>query len=198
MLNFFQIHWQEIVGTLLGFLYLYYELKAHKAMFPTGILMSVFYVGVFFSSHFYAFACINFYFIFAQLYAWWKWQKNPDQEEAPLRHTPMKSWILVTPFTAILFALLWWILLQAPQESAVAWGDSLITTLSIVAIWMLAQHYIEQWLPLIVANGFSVFLFYSQGLYPTTVLYFVYFVASFIGYAKWVKIARMAKIKTKI
>ncbi|OJU39805.1 MAG: hypothetical protein BGN96_02880 [Bacteroidales bacterium 45-6] len=190
-----QTHWQEIVGTLLGFLYLYYELKAHKGMFPTGILMSAFYVGVLFISRFYAFAGINVYFIFAQSYAWWKWHKNPDQENAPLINIPAWKWGPIAIVSGVLFAGIWWLLLQVPKEvSTVAWGDSLITTLSIVAIWMLAQHYVEQWLPLIVANTFSVYLFYSQGLYPTAILYFVYLVGSFWGYAKW---AKMAKAKEK-
>lgn len=194
MIDFFEIHWQEIIGTLLGFLYLYYELKAHKGMFPTGILMSFFYVGIFFSSKFYAFACINIYFIFAQVYAWWKWHKKADQDEAPLRHTPLKKWVLIGAVTILLFAGLWCLLQQVPKEiSTVAWGDSLITTLSIVAVWMLAQHYIEQWLPLIVANFFSVYLFYFQGLYLTTILYFVYLVASFWGYVKWAKMAKKSK-----
>ena len=195
MIDFIQIHWQEIVGTLLGFLYLYFEMKAHKAMFPTGILMSLFYVGVFFSSKFYAFASINVYFIFAQAYAWWKWHQNANEDEAPLKHTPMKSWIFVCSASVILFILLWWILSKAPQESAVAWGDSFITTLSIVAIWMLAQHYVEQWLPLIVANALAVYLFYVQALYPTSVLYFVFLVGSFVGYAKWKKMIKPIKVE---
>lgn len=191
MFEFIQTHWQEIAGTLLGFLYLYYELKAHKGMFPTGILMSLFYVGIFFESKLYALAGISIYFVFAQSYAWWKWHKKGDQDDAPLRHTPLPKWIPISIGTLVIFAGLWWLLLQVPNEvSTVAWGDSLVTTLSIVAVWMLAQHYIEQWLPLIVANAFSVYLFYSQELYLTTVLYFVYLVASFVGYAKWAKMAR--------
>jgi nicotinamide mononucleotide transporter len=191
MLTFIQTHWQEIAGTLLGFLYLYYELKAHKGMFPTGILMSLFFMVVFFDAKFYALASINIYFVFAQAYAWWKWYSNPDQADAPLVHAPSKIWIPICVTTVILFGALWWLLVQVPNEiSTVAWGDSLVTTLSMLAVWMLAQHYVEQWLPLIVANAFSVYLFYSQGLYPTTILYFVYLVASFIGYVKWKKMAK--------
>lgn len=190
IVTFIQTHWQEIVGTLLGFLYLYYELKALKAMFPTGILMSLFYVVVFFDSKFYAFASINLYFIFAQAYAWWKWHKNTDSEQVQLIHTSKKTWLPILGAAIILFAALWWVLSQAPKESSVAWGDSLITTLSIIAIWMLAQHHVEQWLPLIVANAFSVYLFYVQGLYPTSLLYFVYLVASFAGYVNWSKMVK--------
>lgn len=194
MLQFIETHWQEIVGTLIGFLYLYYELNAHKGMFPTGILMSAFYVGVLFSSKFYAFAAINLYFIFAQAYAWWKWHKKGDQDEAPLVHTPFVKWIPISIAAVVLFVGLWWLLLQVPNEvSTVAWGDSLITSLSIVAIWMLAQHYVEQWLPLIVANLFSVYLFYSQALYPTTILYFACLVVSFWGYVKWTKMAKVVE-----
>ncbi len=190
MIEFWDIHWQEIVGTILGFLYLYFELKAQKVMFPTGILMSAFYIGVFISSGFYAFAGINVYFIFAQIYAWWNWNKNSTQETIALQHIEKKSFIIAIASTLLLFVGLWWILLQVPNESQLAWGDSFVTSLNIVALWMLAKGYVEQWLLLILANFISIFLFYHQNLYSTTILYFVFFIASIYGYYSWGKMVK--------
>lgn len=192
MLVFFQAHWPELTGTVLGFLYLYFELKADRRMWPVGILMSLFYVFVYFNSKFYAFAGINIYFIFAQVYGWRKWHKNPDGEDAPLLRMPAKLWWPLALCTIVLSGLIW-LVLKLMGGSPVAWGDSLITGLNVVALWMLAQHYVEQWLPLVVANGLSVFLFYGQELYPTALLYAVFFVASVAGYIKWRKMASANK-----
>lgn len=188
-------YWSEIVGTLLGFLYLYYELRASKHMFPIGMLMSAFYVGIFYSYKFYAFSIINVYFFFMQIYAWCQWGKAFKQY--PLRRTPIPTWIGIAGVTGVTFLALWWILTLIPKQSDVAWGDSLITTLNAVALWMLSKKYIEQWILLIIANAFSVVLFYCQGLHFTTILYLVYLVASFLGYNTWVKYMKQES-KTEI
>lgn len=175
----------EIAGTLLGFLYLYYELRASRWMFPVGILMSALYVGIFFVGKFYAFALINIYFTLMQAYAWWRW--DTAGKEQPLQHAPASIWTPLISITVIIFLILWKILSLLPNQSEVAWGDSLITTLSVVALWMLSHKFVEQWILLIVANAFSVGLFFHQHLYPTAFLYLIYLIASFVGYNAWKK-----------
>ncbi len=190
MSDFVYQNWQEIVGALLGFLFLFFELKAHKAMFPAGILMSAFYVGVYVDARFYALALINVYFIVAQAYAWFRWNSETTSKPLQLRHATWKTGLSAFAMGGVLFFLLWWLLLQVPQQSVVAWGDALVTTLSIIAIGMLAFRYVEQWLPLIAANALSVYLFFQQQMYPTTLLYVVYLGASFWGYFRWRAIAK--------
>lgn len=195
MSEFIQTHWQEIVGALLGLLYLYYEYKANIKMWPTGILMSLFYVYVFFDAQFYAFAGINIYYIVAQVYGWYKWNKVQDNEK-PISHTPVRYYLPLSVVAAVLFLLIALILLRL-GDSPVAWGDSFITSLGIVAVWMLAHKYVEQWLPLIVANIASIFIFFYQGLYPTSILYVVYSIVSIFGYLNWLKLAKNKNVTDK-
>lgn len=194
MLEFIHTHWQEITGALLGLLYLYFEYKADIKMWGTGILMSSFYVYVYYVSEFYAFAGINIYYILAQIYGWIKWGRE-SQEEKPIIKMPRKNIFPLSLVTIIIYFLIVVILLKV-GDSPVAWADSFITSLGIIAIWMLAQKYVEQWLPLIVANIASIFIFYYQGLYPTSILYIVYSVVSFFGYFNWKKMAEQSKNET--
>ncbi|NDW09050.1 nicotinamide riboside transporter PnuC [Dysgonomonas sp. 520] len=192
-MEFIQTHWQEITGAILGLIYIYYEYKADIKMWPTGILMSIFYVYVFVVSQFYAFAGIYIYYIGAQIYGWHKWSRGTKSEE-PLVRTPRKLYLPLSITAIILFLILLYVLLHF-GGSEVAWADAFLTALGIVAIWMLAQKYVEQWLPLIVSNFASIFIFAWQGLYPTSIMYAAYSVISIFGYLNWMKMAREAKEK---
>ena len=193
MTEFIHAHWIELAGATLGLLYLYFEYKADIKIWVTGILMSLFYVYVYVENEFYAFAAINVYYIIAQVYGWMKWRRN-TKEEKPLCHIPLKYISPLSGITILLFIFLA-LILSKMGESAVAWGDSFITSLNIIAIWMLSRKYIEQWIPLIIANLASTFIFYYQGLFPTSIMYAVYFVVSIFGYFNWKKMVNKLKIE---
>ena len=187
-MQFLQTHWQEIVGAAFGFLYLYFEYKADIRMWAVGFVTSCFYVYVFVDAKFYAYAGISVYYLFADAYGWYSWRKRRD-EAFVITHIPRK---LIAPTLAVALVLTGAIysILEKIGDSPVALGDSVITALSIVAIWGLTKKYVEQWLLLIVANAISVALFAQQGLYPTTALYAAFAVGSVFGYFKWKKEAK--------
>lgn len=88
------------------------------------------------------------------------------------------------------FALLWaamWQVLERFTDSPVPVADSFITSLSIVATWMLARKIYEHWYLWIVVNFSMVGLCLFRELYPTLVLYMVYGVMSFAGLREWAK-----------
>ena len=90
---------------------------------------------------------------------------------------------------AALWAGLWFILDRATDSPVPVW-DGLISSLSVVATWMLTRKYLEQWFVWIFANAIAVVVYLASGLYPTVVLFFVYFVMAIIGLIKWRQDAR--------
>lgn len=191
IINFLITNWIEILGALFGLLYLYYEYKADMKMWPTGIFMSSFYIFVFVHAKFYAFAGINLYYIIVGAYGWIKWSKSSKSispVDFSLMHTPTRLYIYIFISIFVIFCLIAYIL-SIFTDSQVVYGDSFVTTLSIVAMWMLAHKYIEQWLLLIVLNIVSTFLYLYQDLYPTSIMYFIYAIVSIFGYIRWRKLA---------
>lgn len=177
----------EIIGAVIGLLYLYLEYRASRWLWPVGVLMPVFYVWIFLQSKFYADMGINIYYFFASIYGWIRW--NRDQKESTglfITHTP-KRYIL--PLTVIGLALCGGILLLLTRytDSQVAMGDSITTSLSILGMWMLAQKYVEQWWVWFVVNLISCGLYVWKGLYPTAALFAIYSVISVFGYYKWIR-----------
>ena len=78
-----------------------------------------------------------------------------------------------------------WFVLTRFTDSPVPVWDSFITSLSIVATWMLASKIYEHWYLWIIVNSVSSVLFLYRGLYPTMVLYIIYCVMSFSGLRVW-------------
>lgn len=192
VINFIVLNYIEIIGAIVGLLYLYYEYKADLKMWPAGIVMSSFYTFVFIHAGFYAFACINIYYILAGVYGWIKWHKPSSEESVSINtigllNTPTRLFLPLILASAAIFGIIVFIL-KIYTDSKVVYGDSFVTTISIVAMWMLAQKYVEQWLLLIAINIVSVFLYLYQDLYPTSAMYLIYSIVSVFGYLKWRKI----------
>jgi nicotinamide mononucleotide transporter len=98
----------------------------------------------------------------------------------------LKTGILLTTVFVLLYFMLWLILTKL-TDSPVPVRDAFITSLSIIATWMLARKIYEHWYLWIVVNFVSAVLFLTRGLYPTVILYVVYGVMSFGGLVAWKK-----------
>lgn len=191
IVDFLYKNWIEILGASFGLLYLYYEYKASIKMWPVGIVMSLFYTYVFIESKFYAFACINIYYIIAGIYGWIKWQHSRTEstsQQIILSNTPTRLFAPILISISVLFLLISY-LLNYYTDTDAAYSDGIITTLSIVAMWMLAHRYVEQWILLIIVNIISTVVYLYYGLLPTSVMYLVYAIVSIFGYLRWKKLA---------
>lgn len=184
----------EIIGAVIGLTYLFLEYKANVWLWPVGILMSVFYVVIFFHGKFYADAAVYLYYIGANTYGLFQWTRsrklpideNGTKQELAITHVPAKRILPLVAITVVLWMVLYGIL-KTVTDSPVPLGDAFTTAVSIVAMWMLAQKYLEQWLLWIVVNIVSTILYFWKGLYPTGILFIVYVIVAGLGYLRWKK-----------
>lgn len=193
------MNWLEIAGTIVGILYLYWEYKASAWLWLASIAMPALYLGVYLKAGLYADFAISVYYIIASLYGLVIWisqrHKQPAYMPAEERGNGKADDITYTPkvlylplaFVAILLTLLLGLGLTRFTDSTVPWADAFTTALSIVALWMLAKKYVEQWLVWIVVDVVYSFLYVYKGLYPTGALYLAYSVVAIFGYYKWKK-----------
>jgi nicotinamide mononucleotide transporter len=84
----------------------------------------------------------------------------------------------------VIWGLLWFVLDRWTDSPVPLW-DGLITSLSVVATWMLTRKILEQWYVWILANAIAVIVYLVMGMHPTAVLFFVYFVMAVIGVREW-------------
>jgi len=197
----------EVFGAIAGIVYVFLEIKQTIWLWPVGIITSAVYIWVFLTSKFYADMSLQGYYLVISCLGWYWWlkgkrlgvegQKKSDEggrsegEKKILEVTRIKKRVAI--ILAVVFILLYfsiWVILSKFTDSPVPGWDSFITSLSIVATWMLARKIYEHWLLWIVVNSVSAVLFLTRGLYPTVFLYLFYGIMSFVGLAAWRKTIR--------
>lgn len=187
MADYITENWLEIVGTIIGFIYLWQEVKASIWLWLTGIVMPAIYTVVFYKSGLYADFGIQIYYIVAAIYGFLFWKfgkKNQDGDQLRIVHTTAKQAAVLCAITAVLLLPIYWIL-TTYTDSNVPFFDSTTTAMSIVALWMLAKKHVEQWVAWIIIDALSSGLYFYKGIYFTAVLYAVYTVVAVYGYKKW-------------
>ena len=177
----------EFVGLIIGLLYLYLEYKANIWLWPVGVIMPLVYIVICYQSKFYADMGIYIYYFFVSIYGWYIWSKSLKQtDEILISHLPRRYLVKLATIFLITFAVIAFVLIRF-TDSPVPYGDSFTTSLSILAMRMLAHKYIEQWLLWIVVNIVSTGLYFWKGLDTTAVLFIVYSIIPVFGYFKWKK-----------
>ena len=179
----------EILGTIVGLIYLWLEYKASIWLWIAGIIMPAIYIFVYYDAGLYADMGINIYYLGAALYGLTVWALGSglnEKGELPVTHTPRSKWLPMAIICVIAFIAIAWLLINY-TDSDVPWLDSFTTALSIIGMWMLARKYLEQWLVWIVVDVVSSGLYIYKGLYFTAVLYALYTVIAIFGYLNWKK-----------
>ena len=190
----------EILGTIVGIIYLWLEYKANIYLWLVSIIMPAIYLYIFYVAGLYADFAINIYYLLIAIYGWMAWkygfklfsakrEKNGD-EKLRISHVPKKLWIRLVVVYVLLQLSITWVLITY-TNSDVPWLDSFTTSVSILAMWLLARKYLEQWLVWIVVDVVSAGLYLYKDLYYTSALYAVYAIIAIFGYYKWKSIMQV-------
>lgn len=194
MWNFLPVHALDLLGTLVGLVYIYQEYKASIYLWITGIIMPAIYIFVYWEAGLYADFGMSVYYVLAAAYGFlsWKFLKKKDTVvagERPITHFPKR---LILP-SVLVFAMLWgaiyWVLAQF-TNSTVPIFDSWGNALSIIGLWALAKKYLEQWYIWIAVDAELSILYVYKELPFTGVLYALYVVIAIAGVFKWRKIMK--------
>ena len=96
----------EYFGVLTGLLYLFLEIRQHRAMWVVGFLTSLVYVFVFFFSKIYADMGLNIYYVAISIYGFWQWTRSKGRQEQTAEdiETAPQEVILYRNMTLRLFA----------------------------------------------------------------------------------------------
>ena len=209
IINWITDNYIEFFGAMTGILYVFLEIRQNIWLWPVGIITSAVYIIVFFTSKFYADMGLQGYYLVISCLGWVWWIKGtghraqgtgqenirlPSMEglgvgsgetkSLNVTRITLKTGLILTVVFILLYFLMWFILSGLTDSPVPEW-DSFITSLSVVATWMLARKIYEHWFLWIAVNTTAMIIFTARGLYPTAVLYFVYFAMSFAGLRAW-------------
>jgi nicotinamide mononucleotide transporter len=178
----------ELLGAILGLIYIYFSIRQNILTWPTGLLTSALYIVVFYRAGFYADMGLQVYYVVISIYGWYFWSSGKTKTEikVPVKTTPAGLWFKLAVVFVLIYAIILYLLLEH-TDSTVPYMDTLTTALSIIATWMLARKYIEHWLIWIFVDLMSMGLYMYKNLWPTVILFAVYTVLAVLGYVEWKK-----------
>jgi nicotinamide mononucleotide transporter len=179
------LNYYEVLAVVFSLICVLLTIKENIWQWSVGILGVIFYLVVFYQAKLYANMWLQVVFIALQIYGWYEWlYGGKDKGELKISRSSfarncflMIAAILGTAAMAFSFAKL--------TDNAMPFADSAATVLSLIAQWMLAKKYLENWLVWILVNVITIVLGISQKLYLTAGLYLVFFILAIIGFLEW-------------
>lgn len=186
ILNYIQVNWVEITGSILSLIYLYLSIKQKVSLWVFGFLASALYVIVFFNSKLYADMSLQVYYLVVSIYGWINWKRGKEEKELPATVTTRKTWLQLALATIGIY-FIYYFVLRYFTDSTIPKSDSVVGALSIIATWMLARKLIDNWIVWIVVDAFCVGLYLYKELYTTAGLFVVYTIMAIVGYFQWKK-----------
>ena len=179
----------EVLAVVLGITYVILAAKESLwawvfAFFSTIIYTVLFWEGALVSSSF-----LNLYYMVMAVYGFilWRGEENGEELEVSVWET---HHILMVIFVGILVSLTAGYLSQTYADAKHAYLDAFVMIFSIIATWMLAKKILQNWLIWIVVDSVAVVLYWKSGYHATIVLFVLYVVLAFYGYASWRKACR--------
>ncbi len=183
----------DIVGTVVGLVYVWLEYKASIWLWAASIVMPLIYIFLYYEKGLYADFGLNIYYALAAIYGYAEWtfghkKKQQQGQEMPITYFPKR---LIAP-SAVVLVIIWaciYIILEKFTNSTVPVSDSLVNALSIIGLWALARKYAEQWIIWIIADVILSILYIYKGIPFTSGLYALYAIIAVFGYKKWKRTA---------
>lgn len=189
----YPVSYVELIGTLFGFISVYFASKANILTWPTGIVNEAFLFILFFQVQLYADMFLQIYFFVVTLYGWYNWSaKSPDNKISTLIFNTRILLLIVVLIGALLSGWLFsGIHLYLPRYFAIPaaypFADSFVMVASIVATILLARKKIETWYLWIAVDAVCVALYFKKEIYFLALEYFAFLGLASYGLYRWKK-----------
>ncbi|AYM89315.1 nicotinamide riboside transporter PnuC [Serratia sp. 3ACOL1] len=211
----YALSWIEAIGTVFGLLCIWFASKEKIINYLFGLINVTLFAAIFFQIQLYASLLLQVFFFVANLYGWYAWSRQNENNEAALkiRWLPRQKafTLLVVCVVAIglmslfidpVFAVLTRIaigimqgmglsvVMPELQPDAFPLWDSTMLVLSIAAMILMTRKYVENWLLWVLIDVISVVIYAIQGVYAMSLEYILLTVIALMGSFAWINSAR--------
>jgi nicotinamide mononucleotide transporter len=175
----------ELAAAATGAISVWLSVRQNIWSWPTAIVNVVLYTVVFWDAKLYADMGLQVIYAVLSLYGWYQWlYGGAGRTELRVTRTMPRVGAILTVIAAAGSALLGTLLRHA-TDAALPFMDSMLSSTSLVAQWMMTKKLVENWLVWIGVDVLYVGMFVFKGLYLTAGLYAVFLVLAVRGYLDW-------------
>ena len=186
--NFIASSWIEPTAVILAIIYLLLAIKQNISCWFAAFFSSLLYFFIMYSAGLYMEAWLQIFYCVMAAYGWSQWRISITDDSKFLVRTWTRTQHIKVISLIFFLAFISGLALERFTNAALPFIDSLTTWGAIVATYMVAKKLLENWIYWFVIDSISVFLFYSRGLFLTSMLFLFYLIIIYFGYKSWTQI----------
>lgn len=177
----------EAIAAALGLAYLLLAVRRSLWCWLCAFASTLIYLVLFAQAKLYMQSALNVFYLAMAIYGFYEWWRGRTQDgEVRVRSWPLRLHLVAAGVVVIATAVNG-ALLTHYTDAVAPYLDSFVTWSSVVATWMVARRLIENWLYWIVIDALAAYLYFSQQLLVTALLFAIYVGIVVPGYFRWRK-----------
>jgi nicotinamide mononucleotide transporter len=175
----------ELVAFVFGAVSVWLSTRQNVWSWPTAIVNVGLYALIFYEAKLYADAGLQLVYLVLSVYGWYEWlYGGAGKTELPVSRASRRAWA-VSSVIAVVFWLGLSTWMHRHTDAAIPYLDAGLTTVSLVAQWMMTRKLLENWVLWIAVDVVYIPTFVSRGLPLTAALYAVFLVLAALGLVAW-------------
>jgi nicotinamide mononucleotide transporter len=175
----------EAIAAGLGLAYLLLAVRRSLLCWLCAFASTAIYLVLFARLALYMQTLLQVFYLAMAVYGYLDWRRGRTQNGDVLIRTWTWSQHLAAAAAVTAATLVNGWLLAQHTDAVAPYVDSFVTWGSVVTTWMVARRVMENWLYWLVVDGVAAWLYYSQGLLVTTLLFLIYLGIVVRGYFVW-------------
>jgi nicotinamide mononucleotide transporter len=173
----------EWVAFAFGVLYVILMAWERTAAWVSALISSLAYVYVCFTTDLFLESILQLFYAGMGIYGWITWSKRSLLEWKPI-HWRLKNHIVFL-LIGLLLSFVVGLFFDLRTAQVNPYLDAGITVFSLTATFLSVKKVVENWYYWLIIDAFSLYLYGSQGLYVSALLFMMYMIFSVIGLVKW-------------
>ena len=175
----------EAAAALLGLAYLLLAVRRNLLCWLCAFISTAIYLVLFAHARWYMQSVLQVFYLAMAVYGFIDWRKGRTTDgEVVIRSWTPAHHTAVAAVVVVASVVNGW-LLAHNTDAAAPYVDSFITWGSVVTTWMVARRVIENWLYWVVVDAVAAWLYFTQGLLVTGLLFTIYLGIVVHGYFVW-------------
>ena len=180
-------NWFELTAAVITAYSIWLATRENIWYYPTGLVALAMYTWIYYSAKLYAESALQIVCFGLMVYGWYEWlHGGAHKTELPVTRTPRWAWLAGVASGLVFSAVVIAVQLRY-TDNPNPYVDSSLLVWSLVAQWMTARKWIENWFLWLIINTVSVPLYVVRELWITAVLFAALWVLAIRGYLDWRK-----------
>jgi nicotinamide mononucleotide transporter len=177
----------EAIGAGLGLAYLLLAVRRNLWCWLCAFTSTAIYLVLFAQAKLYMQSALQVFYLIMAIYGFLEWRRGRTADG----DVQILAWPLRMHLAGLLVVMVATVtngfLLARGTDAVAPYLDSFVTWSSVLTTWMVARRLIENWLYWILIDALAAYLYFTQGLLVTALLFVLYVGIVVHGYVQWRK-----------